>query len=137
MRFYESHRLCPIPDLRCFGVRLPEYLADGGDSAGAAPTPAIDLPAYNLFIMFDSPRLLLFLTAAVFACRGPGTGNALRAGQKSGRRETEGVLSALGTFLWGSGARFCSALGVSVILARSALAFSTSEVCGCGLTSAS
>ncbi|MCU1303496.1 MAG: putative threonine efflux protein [Candidatus Sulfotelmatobacter sp.] len=45
-----------------------------------------------------------------------------------GRRE--GVLSALGTFLGGMVHVFAAALGVSVILARSAIAFSTVKYAG-------
>src|SRR6202051_454240 len=73
--------------------------------------------------MFDSTRLL-FLTAAVLLAIAPGPGMlyVLARNLAGGRRE--GVLSALGTFLGGMVHVFAAALGVSVILARSAVAFS-------------
>jgi hypothetical protein len=57
------------------------------------------LPAYNLFIMFDSARLLLFLTAAVLLAVAPGPGMLYVLGRSLARGRREGVLSALGTFL--------------------------------------
>src|ERR1700692_1742887 len=79
--------------------------------------------------MFDSTRLL-FLTAAALLALAPGPGMlyVLARNLAGGRRE--GVLSALGTFLGGMVHVFAAALGVSVILARSALAFSTVKYVG-------
>jgi len=80
--------------------------------------------------MIDSTRLLLFLTAAVLLAVAPGPGMlyVLARSLAGGRRE--GVLSALGTFLGGMVHVFAAALGVSVILARSALAFATVKYAG-------
>ena len=80
--------------------------------------------------MIDSTRLLLFLTAAVLLAVAPGPGMlyVLARSMAGGRRE--GVLSALGTFLGGMVHVFAAALGVSVILARSALAFATVKYAG-------
>jgi threonine/homoserine/homoserine lactone efflux protein len=80
--------------------------------------------------MPDSTRLLIFLTAAVLLAIAPGPGMlyVLARSLAGGRRE--GILSALGTFLGGMVHVFAAALGVSVILARSALAFSTVKYLG-------
>src|SRR6202051_2183503 len=79
--------------------------------------------------MFDSTRLL-FLTAAVLLAIAPGPGMlyVLARSLAGGRRE--GVLSALGTFLGGMVHVFAAALGVSIILAKSAVAFSTVKYVG-------
>jgi threonine/homoserine/homoserine lactone efflux protein len=80
--------------------------------------------------MIDPTRLLLFLTAALLLAVAPGPGMlyVLARSMAGGRRE--GVLSALGTFLGGMVHVFAAALGVSVILARSALAFATVKYAG-------
>jgi threonine/homoserine/homoserine lactone efflux protein len=79
--------------------------------------------------MVDSTRLLLFLTAALLLAVAPGPGMLyVLARSLAGKRE--GVLSALGTFLGGMVHVLAAALGVSVILARSALAFSTVKYAG-------
>jgi threonine/homoserine/homoserine lactone efflux protein len=80
--------------------------------------------------MIDPTRLLLFLTAALLLAVAPGPGMlyVLARSMAGGRRE--GVLSALGTFLGGMMHVFAAALGVSVILARSALAFATVKYAG-------
>jgi threonine/homoserine/homoserine lactone efflux protein len=80
--------------------------------------------------MIESTRLLLFLTAAVLLAVAPGPGMlyVLARSMAGGRRE--GVLSAFGTFLGGMVHVFAAALGVSVILARSALAFATVKYVG-------
>ena len=82
--------------------------------------------------MIDPTRLLLFLTAAVLLAVAPGPGMlyVLARSLAGGRRE--GVLSAFGTFLGGMVHVFAAALGVSVILARSALAFATVKYAGAG-----
>jgi threonine/homoserine/homoserine lactone efflux protein len=80
--------------------------------------------------MFDSTRMLLFLTAAILLAVAPGPGMlyVLARSLAGGRRE--GVLSALGTFLGGMVHVLAAALGVSVVLARSATAFSVVKYAG-------
>ena len=80
--------------------------------------------------MFHTTRFALFLTAAVLLAIAPGPGMlyVLARSLAGGRRE--GVLSALGTFLGGMVHVFAAALGVSIILAKSALAFATVKYVG-------
>lgn len=80
--------------------------------------------------MFDSARFFLFLTAAVLLAIAPGPGMlyVLARSLAGGRRE--GVLSALGTFLGGMVHVFAAALGISIILARSAAAFAVVKYVG-------
>jgi threonine/homoserine/homoserine lactone efflux protein len=80
--------------------------------------------------MFDSARLLLFLTAAVLLAVAPGPGMLYVLARSLAGGKREGMLSALGTFLGGMVHVLAAALGVSVILARSALAFSTVKYAG-------
>src|SRR5579863_8485799 len=80
--------------------------------------------------MFDSTRLFLFLTAAVLLAVAPGPGMLYVLARCLAGGKREGVLSALGTFLGGMVHVFAAALGVSVILARSAVAFSTVKYAG-------
>ena len=80
--------------------------------------------------MLHQARLVLFLTAAVLLAIAPGPGMlyVLARSLAGGRRE--GVLSALGTFLGGMVHVFAAALGISIILAKSALAFATVKYVG-------
>src|SRR3981189_3783777 len=80
--------------------------------------------------MFNSARFFLFLTAAVLLAVAPGPGMLYVLARSLAGGKREGVLSALGTFLGGMVHVFAAALGVSVILARSALAFSTVKYVG-------
>ena len=80
--------------------------------------------------MLDSTRLLLFLTAAVLLAIAPGPGMLYVLARSLAGGKREGVLSALGTFLGGMVHVFAAALGVSIVLARSALAFSTVKYLG-------
>src|SRR5271165_2316887 len=80
--------------------------------------------------MVDSTRLLLFLTAAVLLAVAPGPGMLYVLARSLAGGKREGVLSALCTFLGGMVHVFAAALGVSVILARSALAFSAVKYAG-------
>jgi len=80
--------------------------------------------------MIDSTRLLLFLTAAVLLAVAPGPGMLYVLARSLAGGKREGVLSALGTFLGGMVHVLAAALGVSVVLARSAVAFSTVKYAG-------
>jgi threonine/homoserine/homoserine lactone efflux protein len=79
--------------------------------------------------MFDS-RLFLFLTAALLLAVAPGPGMLYVLARSLAGGKREGVLSALGTFLGGLVHVFAAALGVSAILARSVMAFSTVKYAG-------
>ena len=81
-------------------------------------------------MMPDSARLFLFLTAALLLAIAPGPGMLYVLARSLAGGKREGVLSALGTFLGGMIHVCAAALGVSVILARSALAFSTVKYLG-------
>jgi threonine/homoserine/homoserine lactone efflux protein len=82
--------------------------------------------------MMDYPRFFLFLSAAVLLAIAPGPGMlyVLARSLAGGRRE--GVLSAFGTLLGGMVHVFAAAAGVSVILARSAMAFAVVKYLGAG-----
>jgi len=80
--------------------------------------------------MIDSARFLVFLTAALLLAIAPGPGMlyVLARSLAGGRRE--GMLSALGTFFGGMVHVFAAAAGISMILAKSALAFATVKYFG-------
>ena len=80
--------------------------------------------------MFDFTRITLFLTAAVLLAIAPGPGMlyVLARSLAGGRRE--GVLSAFGTFLGGMVHVFAAALGLSIVLAKSAIAFAAVKYLG-------
>jgi len=80
--------------------------------------------------MIDSARFLVFLTAALLLAVAPGPGMlyVLARSLAGGRRE--GMLSALGTFFGGMVHVFAAAAGISIILAKSALAFATVKYFG-------
>ena len=80
--------------------------------------------------MFDSTRFLLFLTAAVLLAISPGPGMLYVLARSLAGGKREGVLSALGTFLGGMVHVFAAALGVSIVLAKSAVAFATVKYVG-------
>jgi threonine/homoserine/homoserine lactone efflux protein len=80
--------------------------------------------------MFDSTRLLLFLTAAALLAIAPGPGMLYVLARSLSGGKREGVLSAFGTFFGGMVHVFAAALGVSAILAKSAVAFSTVKYVG-------
>jgi threonine/homoserine/homoserine lactone efflux protein len=80
--------------------------------------------------MFDSTRIVLFLTAAVLLAIAPGPGMLYVLARSLAGGKREGVLSAFGTFLGGMVHVLAAALGVSVILARSAIAFSIVKYAG-------
>jgi threonine/homoserine/homoserine lactone efflux protein len=80
--------------------------------------------------MFDSTRFLLFLTAALLLAIAPGPGMLYVLARSLAGGKREGVLSACGTFLGGMVHVLAAALGVSIILARSAVAFATVKYVG-------
>jgi threonine/homoserine/homoserine lactone efflux protein len=80
--------------------------------------------------MIESSKLALFLTAAVLLAVAPGPGMpyVLARSLAGGRRE--GVLSSLGTLVGGMVHVLAAAAGVSVVLAKSAVAFATVKYAG-------
>jgi len=80
--------------------------------------------------MFDTHRFLLFFVAALLLAVTPGPGMfyVLARSLAGGRRE--GILSSFGTFVGGLFHVLAAALGVSAILAASALAFHTVKYAG-------
>ena len=80
--------------------------------------------------MFDAHRFLLFFAAALVLAITPGPGifYVLARSLAGGRRE--GIQSSLGTFVGGLFHVFAAALGVSAILAASAVAFHTVKYAG-------
>ena len=82
--------------------------------------------------MVDSTRFFVFLGAAILLAIAPGPGMlyVLARTLAGGRRE--GLLSALGTFFGGMVHVLAAAAGVSIILAKSAVAFATVKYLGAG-----
>ena len=80
--------------------------------------------------MFDSTRLFLFLTAAALLAIAPGPGMLYVLARSLAGGKREGVLSAFGTFLGGMVHVFAAALGMSIVLAKSAVAFATVKYVG-------
>src|SRR6202158_1340533 len=80
--------------------------------------------------MFDTPLFLLFFVAALLLAITPGPGifYVLARSLAGGRRE--GILSSFGTFVGGLFHVLAAALGVSAILAASAVAFHTVKYAG-------
>jgi threonine/homoserine/homoserine lactone efflux protein len=82
--------------------------------------------------MFDSARFLIFLSAAILLAIVPGPGMLYVLARALGGGRREGLLSALGTFFGGMVHVFAAAAGISVVLAKSAMAFSTVKYLGAG-----
>lgn len=80
--------------------------------------------------MLNSTRFVLFLTAAALLAIAPGPGMLYVLARSLAGGKREGVLSALGTFLGGMVHVFAAALGVSIILAKSAVAFAAVKYVG-------
>ncbi len=80
--------------------------------------------------MFHTTKLFLFLTAAVLLAIAPGPGMLYVLARSLAGGKREGVLSAFGTFLGGMVHVTAAALGVSIILAKSALAFAMVKYVG-------
>lgn len=80
--------------------------------------------------MIDSTKFLLFLTAALLLAVAPGPGMLYVLARSLAGGKREGVLSAFGTFLGGMVHVFAAALGISIILAKSAVAFAAVKYVG-------
>ena len=80
--------------------------------------------------MFNWTRFVLFLTAAVLLAIAPGPGILYVLARSLAGGKREGVLSALGTFFGGMVHVFAAALGISIILAKSAVAFAAVKYVG-------
>jgi threonine/homoserine/homoserine lactone efflux protein len=80
--------------------------------------------------MLDSPRLVLFLTATLLLAIAPGPGMLYVLARSLAGGKREGVVSALGTLVGGLVHVLAAALGVSIILAKSALAFAAVKYAG-------
>src|ERR1700741_4266117 len=80
--------------------------------------------------MLDSTRFFLFLTAALLLAIAPGPGMLYVLARSLAGGKREGVLSALGTFFGGIVHVFAAALGLSIILAKSAFAFAAVKYVG-------
>src|SRR5580704_4265769 len=80
--------------------------------------------------MFDSHRFFIFLAAAVLLAITPGPGifYVLARSLAGGRRE--GIHSSVGTFVGGLFHVFAADVGVSAVLAASAVAFHTVKYAG-------
>jgi threonine/homoserine/homoserine lactone efflux protein len=82
--------------------------------------------------VFESARFLIFLSAAILLAIAPGPGMLYVLARALGGGRREGLLSALGTFFGGMVHVFAAAAGISIILARSAIAFATVKYLGAG-----
>jgi threonine/homoserine/homoserine lactone efflux protein len=80
--------------------------------------------------MFNETRFFLFLTAALLLAIAPGPGMLYVLARSLAGGKREGVLSAFGTFLGGMVHVFAAALGISIILAKSAAAFAAVKYVG-------
>lgn len=80
--------------------------------------------------MFDTHRLLLFFAAAVLLAITPGPGIFYVLARSLAGGKREGIHSSLGTFVGGLIHVFAAALGLSAILAASAVAFHTVKYAG-------
>ncbi len=80
--------------------------------------------------MLNPTRFFLFLTAAVLLAIAPGPGMLYVLARSLAGGKREGVLSAFGTFLGGMVHVIAAALGISIILARSAAAFAVVKYAG-------
>ena len=82
--------------------------------------------------MLDISKFPLFLSAAVLLAIAPGPGMLYVLSRSLAGGKREGILSALGTFLGGMVHVIGAAAGISVILAKSALAFEAVKYTGAG-----
>jgi threonine/homoserine/homoserine lactone efflux protein len=82
--------------------------------------------------VLDSARFFIFLGAAILLAIAPGPGMLYVLARALGGGRREGLLSALGTFFGGMVHVLAAAAGISIILAKSAMAFATVKYLGAG-----
>jgi len=82
--------------------------------------------------MPDGAHFAVFLSAALLLAIAPGPGMLYVLARSLAGGKREGVLSAFGTFVGGMVHVFAAAAGLSLILAKSALAFATLKYVGAG-----
>ncbi|HET8925494.1 MAG TPA: LysE family translocator [Candidatus Acidoferrum sp.] len=80
--------------------------------------------------MFDTHHLLIFFVAALLLAITPGPGIFYVLARSLAGGKREGVLSSFGTFVGGLCHIFAAALGLSAVLAASAVAFHTVKYAG-------
>jgi len=80
--------------------------------------------------MAGSTHFLVFLSAAVLLAIAPGPGMLYVLARTFAGGRREGLLSSLGTFFGGMVHVFAAAAGISIILAKSALAFAAVKYLG-------
>ena len=80
--------------------------------------------------MYESAKFFLFLSAAVLLAIAPGPGMLYVLARSLAGGKREGIFSALGTFIGGMVHVIAAAAGVSIILAKSAMAFTTVKYAG-------
>jgi threonine/homoserine/homoserine lactone efflux protein len=90
----------------------------------------LSLARYNRKIMVDPAHFVVFLTAAVLLAIAPGPGMLYVLARTLAGGRGEGLLSSLGTFFGGMVHVFAAAAGISIILAKSALAFAAVKYLG-------
>jgi threonine/homoserine/homoserine lactone efflux protein len=77
-----------------------------------------------------SGKFMLFLSAAILLAIAPGPGMLYVLSRTLAGGKREGILSSLGTFVGGMVHVFAAAAGISIILAKSALAFAAVKYTG-------
>src|SRR5690349_12263576 len=82
--------------------------------------------------MSGAAKFYLFLTAAILLAIAPGPGMLYVLSRSLAGGKREGVLSAFGTFIGGMVHVLAAAAGLSIILAKSALAFAAVKYTGAG-----
>src|SRR3979411_2142829 len=80
--------------------------------------------------MLDAPRFFIFLVAALILAATPRPGIFYVLGRALAGSRREGILSSLGTFAGGMFHVLAAAIGISTILAASAVAFHTVKYAG-------
>jgi len=83
-------------------------------------------------MLLDSSRFLIFFGAAILLAVAPGPGMLYVLARALGGGRREGLLSAVGTFFGGMVHVFAAAAGVSIILAKSEIAFAAVKYLGAG-----